>query len=49
MTEIWMGYTTITRAKEQGKLFIGGNRQRETTMRPWLSLSPFAKVDKLVA
>lgn len=49
MTEIWMGYTTITRAKEQGKLFISGNRQLETTMRSWLSLSPFAKVDKLVA
>jgi len=49
MTEIWMGYTTITRAKEQGRLFISGNRQLETTMRSWLSLSPFAKVDKLVA
>lgn len=49
MTEIWMGYTTITRAKEQGKLFISGNRQLETTMRSRLSLSPLAKVDKLVA
>jgi DNA-binding HxlR family transcriptional regulator len=49
MTEIWMGYATIARAKERGKLFVSGNRQLETTMRSWFSLSPFAKVDKLVA
>jgi DNA-binding HxlR family transcriptional regulator len=49
MTEIWMGYTTITRAKEQGKLFVSGNRQLETSMRSWFSLSRFAKTDKLVA
>jgi DNA-binding HxlR family transcriptional regulator len=49
MTEIWMGYTTITRAKEQGKLFVSGNRQLETSMRSWFSLSRFAKVEKLVA
>ena len=49
MTEIWMGYTTIARAKEQGKLFISGNKQLETSMRSWFSLSRFAKVEKLVA
>jgi DNA-binding HxlR family transcriptional regulator len=49
MTEIWMGYTTIARAKEQRKLFISGNRQLETSMTSWFSLSRFAKVDKLVA
>jgi DNA-binding HxlR family transcriptional regulator len=49
MTEIWMGYTTIARAKDRGKLFISGNKQLETTMKTWFSLSPFAKVDKLVA
>jgi hypothetical protein len=49
MTEIWMGYTTIARAKEQGRLFISGNRQLEKSMRTWFYLSPFAKVDKLVA
>ena len=49
MTEIWMGYTTIARAKDQGKLFISGDRQLETSMRSWFSLSRFAKVDKLVA
>jgi hypothetical protein len=49
MTEIWMGYTTITRAKDQGKLFVSGNRQLETSMSSWVGLSRFAKVDKLVA
>jgi DNA-binding HxlR family transcriptional regulator len=49
LTEIWMGYSTIARAKESGKLFISGNKELETGMRSWFSLSRFAKVDKLVA
>jgi DNA-binding HxlR family transcriptional regulator len=49
MTEIWMGYTTITRAKEAGKLTVTGDRQIEAQLGKWLRLSPFAKVDKLVA
>jgi DNA-binding HxlR family transcriptional regulator len=49
MTEIWMGYTAIARAKEQGRLVITGNRQLEADVGSWLSLSPFAKVEKLVA
>jgi len=49
MTEIWMGYTTIARAKEQERLIVTGNRQLEADLGSWLSLSPFAKVKKLVA
>ena len=49
MTEIWMGYTTIPRAKEQQKLIITGNRQLEADLGAWLSLSPFAKVEKVAA
>ena len=49
MTEIWMGYTTIARAKEQERLIIMGSRQLEADLGSWLSLSPFAKVKKLVA
>jgi DNA-binding HxlR family transcriptional regulator len=49
MTEIWMGYTAIARAKEQGRLVITGNGQLEADVGSWLSLSPFAKVEKLVA
>jgi DNA-binding HxlR family transcriptional regulator len=49
MTEIWMGYTTIARAKEAGKLVITGSRQLESDLQSWLGLSPFARVKKLVA
>ena len=49
MTEIWMGYCTIARAKEQGRLMVTGHRQLEADLGRWFSLSPFAKVEKLVA
>ena len=49
MTEIWMGYTTIDRAKEQGRLLLTGNRQLEADLATWLRLSPFAKVERMVA
>lgn len=49
MTEIWMGYTTIGQAKERGKLYITGNRQLEADVGSWMSLSPFAKIEKRVA
>ena len=49
MTEIWMGYTTIARTKQEGRLVPTGNRKLESDMATWLKLSPFAKVKKLVA
>jgi DNA-binding HxlR family transcriptional regulator len=49
MTEIWMGYSTIGRAKEQDRLVMTGSRQLEAAIGSWLRLSPFAKVEKLVA
>jgi hypothetical protein len=49
MTEIWMGYTSITRAKKDEKLLITGNNQLVRTVTSWLTLSPFAKIEKLVA
>ena len=49
MTEIWMGYTPVARAKEQGRLTVTGDRQLESKLKSWLSLSRFAKVEKLVA
>lgn len=49
MTEIWMGYTTLGRAKDQGRLTVTGNSRLEAALGSWLSLSPFAKVNKLVA
>ena len=49
MTEVWMGYTSVDRAREDGRLMITGNRQLERDLRSWLKLSPFAPVKKLVA
>jgi DNA-binding HxlR family transcriptional regulator len=49
MTEIWMGYTTIKQANGEGRVYLTGNRQLEAAVGSWLSLSPFAKVEKLVA
>lgn len=49
MTEIWMGYITVERAKDQKRLVITGDRQLEAAVGSWLKLSAFAKVEKLVA
>jgi len=49
MTEIWMGYTTLTRAKADNRLVITGNRQLEASRNSWLGLSPFARTEKAVA
>jgi DNA-binding HxlR family transcriptional regulator len=49
MTEIWMGYTTIGRAKEQGRLLLTGNKELEAHLGTWLRLSIFAKVERMVA
>jgi hypothetical protein len=49
MTEIWMGYISIARAKEQGRLLITGNRQLEADLGTWMTLSPFARIEKKVA
>jgi DNA-binding HxlR family transcriptional regulator len=49
MTEIWMGYVTVARAKEQRRLVVTGDRQLEAAVGNWLKLSPFAKIEKLVA
>lgn len=49
MTEIWMGYTRIARAKENGSLHVTGSRVLELQLSAWMMLSPFAKVEKKVA
>ena len=49
MTEIWMGYTTLARAKDAGRLSVTGDRKLETSLKTWLRLSAFAKIEKLVA
>lgn len=49
MTEIWMGFTTIAKAKSSGKLELTGDRKLGSSMEAWMRLSPFAKEEKFVA
>jgi DNA-binding HxlR family transcriptional regulator len=49
MTEIWMGYTTVARAKEEGRLINTGSRRLDDSIQTWLGLSPFAQFEKRVA
>jgi len=49
MTEIWMGYTTIARAKKADKLVVTGSRELEASLEGWVGLSSFAKLEKHVA
>jgi hypothetical protein len=49
MTEIWMGYTDIARAKKEGRIVLSGDKRLEADLRTWLKLSAFAKVEKRVA
>lgn len=49
MTEVWMGYTTIDRARAAERLTVTGDRQLERNLQSWLGLSPFARLEKFVA
>jgi hypothetical protein len=42
LTEVWMGYTPMSWAKQEGRLTITGNRQLEATMKSWFGLNRFA-------
>jgi DNA-binding HxlR family transcriptional regulator len=49
MTEIWMGYVALGKAKDEGKLMITGDRRLEADLGAWLRLSRFAKAERMVA
>ena len=49
MTEIWLGYTAIRPASEDGRLVLTGNSKLATALRAWLKLSAFANFEKKVA
>jgi hypothetical protein len=49
LTEVWMGYTTVARARAEQRLILEGDRQLETTFPMWLGASRFAKMEKCVA
>jgi hypothetical protein len=49
MTEIWLGYTAIGHASEDGRLVLTGNSKLAADLRTWLKLSVFARIEKKVA
>lgn len=49
MTEIWLGYTKLGAAREDGRLVVTGSRELESKLDAWLKLSVFAQVGKRVA
>jgi DNA-binding HxlR family transcriptional regulator len=49
MTEVWMGYAGMTRAIDEGRLVIVGNRDLEATFQTWLGASRYAAMEKCVA
>jgi DNA-binding HxlR family transcriptional regulator len=49
MTEIWMGYKTVGRAKAENRLVVTGDRRLEADLHSWLGLSRFARFEKAVA
>jgi len=49
LTEIWMGYRSVASAKDADQLVLTGRRDLEDSLETWLKLSPFAKVDRIVA
>ncbi len=49
MTEVWLGYRTIDRMCEDGRLVLTGNSKLARDLRIWLKLSVFANTEKKVA
>jgi hypothetical protein len=49
MTEIWMGFASIATTRDDGRLMITGSKTLEAALKSWLALSPFAKVERMVA
>src|SRR5262249_38874335 len=47
LTEVWMGYIPLARAKSSGRLTVTGNRRLAASMPQWLKLSRFAGIEKL--
>lgn len=49
MTSIWLGYQKISTAQKANRMKLTGNRKLGAALDQWLGLSPFAKVNKIVA
>jgi hypothetical protein len=46
MTEIWLGYTSLNDARDEGRLVLTGARALQADLRAWLKLSVFATIEK---
>jgi len=49
MTEIWLGYETIDKMSNDGRLVLTGSSKLAADLRTWLKLSVFANIEKKVA
>jgi len=49
MTEVWMGYSAIAEAVEDGRLLLVGDKELERTFHTWLGASRYASLEKCVA
>ncbi|PLX40354.1 MAG: transcriptional regulator [Hyphomicrobiales bacterium] len=49
MTEIWLGLSTVAKARENERLILTGDKGLEQAMQRWLGLSPFAGIEKIAS
>jgi len=49
LTEIWLGYETIDKMSNDGRLVLTGSSKLAADLRTWLKLSVFANIEKKVA
>ncbi len=49
MTEVYMGYTPLSKAQACGRLSITGSRKLEKSIASWFGRSSLAKVERMVA
>ena len=49
MTAIWMGIETVRQARASEELLLTGDRDLAATIERWLTLSPFAPIERQVA
>jgi DNA-binding HxlR family transcriptional regulator len=49
MTAVWMGYLSLARAMEEGRMTLTGDRKLGASIGSWMMRSPFAKVERKVA
>lgn len=49
LTQVWMGYVELAKAKQQSKLILTGSKALQDSLQTWFSLSTFARMERLAA